>query len=134
MRIALLLICVASIAAFAAPQKSNDSPIGAWRGESKCLVRPSACNDEEALYRFTAGSSPDALRLSANKIVDGKEQSMGADADCRVDAKAHTVHCIVAPAQLTIDLEWKADDMSGQMKRNDGTPWRKLTLHRVNSR
>jgi hypothetical protein len=31
-----------------------DSPIGTWRGQSTCLVKASACRDEDSVYRAPA--------------------------------------------------------------------------------
>ena len=74
-RIALLVVTL--VFAAAAARK----PEGIWRGESACVVRPSACRDEDALYRVSAGGTPDRLRVSGGKIVDGREVSMSALAD-----------------------------------------------------
>src|SRR5215468_4491210 len=54
------------------------SPVGIWRGESKCVVKPSACRDEDSVYRISAVAQAETrVTLSANKIVDGQEVNMG---------------------------------------------------------
>ena len=57
---------------------TDSSPIGTWRGDSICVVKPSACNDEDSKYRFTLkeGTS-DRVELAAAKIVNKKEALMG---------------------------------------------------------
>lgn len=39
-----------------------------------CLVKPSACTDEESVYRISiANRGTAAVAIEANKFVDGKE-------------------------------------------------------------
>ena len=47
--------------------------IGDWRGESICVVKPSACHDEESLYHVSpVPQKPGAFSLKADKIVNGR--------------------------------------------------------------
>jgi len=113
-------------------QDSGETPVGAWRGESKCMVRPSGCNDEDSLYRVSAvKEATDRVRLSANKIVNGKEVNMG-DGECSYDAHTRAMDCPL-PNGNSIHLEWKGNALDGQMTLKDGTPWRRISLHRVGS-
>lgn len=52
---------------------------GKWTGESICQVQPSACHDEKVLYRIAkpTDDSNNVVRITAYKIVDGREVMMG---------------------------------------------------------
>lgn len=111
-------------------RQSADSPVGTWRGESTCVVKPSACHDEDSVYRISeTAQSPNKLTLSGNKIVDGKEINMGSG-ECAYDAKAGTIDCPL-PNGNSIHLEVKGKSMQGTMTLKDGTLWRKISLHKV---
>jgi hypothetical protein len=74
---------MASGARGAPPAPSAHDPselIGTWRGTSTCSDRVAtpACHDEVVIYEFTPGSTPGAVRWSADKVVDGQRQPMGA--------------------------------------------------------
>ena len=108
----------------------TETPVGTWRGESKCLVRPSGCNDEDSLYRFSAsGNAPDKLRLSGNKIVSGREVNMG-DMDCRYNAKGQKIDCPLRNG-ASMHFELSGNTINGTMTLGDGTAWRKISLHKV---
>lgn len=53
--------------------------IGLWRGTSTCTDRVAApaCRDETIVYEFTAGTQPGTVRWAADKVVNGKRESMG---------------------------------------------------------
>jgi hypothetical protein len=69
------------VALGAQPLHAQDSEIlGTWRGTSICVKEAwnSACNDEQVIYDFTAvPGRPDSVSLDAQKLVDGKPESMG---------------------------------------------------------
>src|SRR5215813_10957309 len=68
---------------------------GDWRGDSICQVRESACHDEDSLYHFTkVPGKPGAYSLQADKIVDGKPETMGV-LDCSYDAKGKALECFI---------------------------------------
>jgi hypothetical protein len=53
---------------------------GRWRGQSLCvnLKAAPACKDEQVIYDFApVAGVPDSGTLNADKLVDGKPQSMG---------------------------------------------------------
>src|ERR1700748_2549947 len=50
---------------------------GNWTGNSICQVKESPCHDEEALYIVAKSDAPDKVRVTADKIVDGKPEEMG---------------------------------------------------------
>lgn len=112
-------------------EKPADSPLGTWRGESKCLVKPSACHDEDSIYRISAsGPSQSRVNLSANKLVDGREVNMGSG-DCAYDLRSRSLNCAL-PGGKSIHLEMNGRLIEGNMILQDGTLWRKISLHKVN--
>src|SRR5262249_11881393 len=96
----------------------------------KCVVRPSSCVDEDSLYRVAAiEKSQDKVRLSGNKIVNGREVNMG-DLDCRYDAQTQKIECPM-PNRVSVRFEISDKLMEGKMTMPDGTLWRKISLHKV---
>ena len=62
-----------------AAKHSVSELLGTWRGSSVCTDRVAApaCKDEVIVYEFTAGPKPGTVRWQADKVVDGKRESMG---------------------------------------------------------
>ena len=113
---------------FALASSATNNPVGTWRGESKCLVKPSACRDEDSVYRVSKTDQPDKVNLSANKVVDGREVNMGSG-DCAYDAKAGSLDCPL-PNGNSIHFLIDGDSMEGKFTLRDGTRWRKISLRR----
>ena len=126
-----LLGSTASMWGRQAPSASTTRPEGTWKGESTCLVRPSGCNDEESVYRFSKALQENQVTLSANKIVNGKEINMGTGL-CEYRAAKSVVECPL-PNGSTIHFDVAGDAMQGTMKLKDGKPWRKIRLRRTSS-
>jgi len=83
--------------------------IGVWRGTSVCTDRVAApaCHDEVVVYEMTAGTKEGTVHWKADKVVDGKRQTMGElelafapDDGCWrgefVSPRAHVVWCLTA--------------------------------------
>jgi hypothetical protein len=54
--------------------------VGAWHGTSACVDRQAApaCTDEEVIYEIVVSPGhPEAVTVTADKIVDGKRVPMG---------------------------------------------------------
>jgi hypothetical protein len=81
----LVLLAALAGAGLAAPVAAGEpegaATLGEWRGPSLCTdrVRAPACKDEEVLYHFTpvAGGPEGKVHLKADKLVDGKFETMG---------------------------------------------------------
>jgi hypothetical protein len=132
MKTRILALLVAAIAAYvpAASQtgKSADDSgvlVGDWRGDSICVVRPSACHDEKALYHVKKREGVNAYSLQADKIVDGKPEMMGT-ADCTYAPEKRVLTCTRPNLVLQLNLNDKT--LNGTMNRPDGTVWRNITL------
>jgi len=100
--------------------------IGDWRGDSICVVRPSACHDEKALYQIKkTGDKPNHYTIEAYKIVDGKADDMGA-MECVYASEKHALTCSTPKLLLHLTLDGKS--LTGTMNLLDGTLWRNITL------
>ena len=108
------------------------SPVGDWRGDSICQVRPSACHDEDSLYHVTkTAGKPGQFSLQADKIVDGKPETMGTS-ECSYDAAKQTLDCPLGRA--TVKFTVTDNTMEGVMLLPDKTVWRKITLKKVEAK
>ncbi len=112
-------------------QNTNSSPVGKWRGESLCTVKPSACHDETVVYEITApdANKKDLLVWKADKIVNGEQQNMGT-LDCTYASDTHTVTCDM-PGKGVWSLTINGYTMTGTLKLSDGTLFRKVTAKRA---
>jgi len=50
--------------------------IGAWKGTSICQIKPSACNDEIAVYHVSKGNQPNIYHIVMNKVINEEEEGM----------------------------------------------------------
>src|SRR2546421_8134427 len=51
--------------------------VGNWTGESVCVGNIPSCHDEKVIYRVAKLDEPDKVRITADKIVNGKPETMG---------------------------------------------------------
>ena len=134
-----LLVIVALAAASGAqtaekkPAVANAEPaqalLGDWHGTSLCLVKPSACHDEEALYHVKAlPKQSGKFSVQADKVVNGKPVVMGTT-DCSYDAPKRLLHCEWGRGFL--DLTLQGGHLDGSMFLPDKTRWREIKLTKV---
>lgn len=104
--------------------------VGNWTGDSICLIRPSACHDEKALYKIA--KSPDGstnlVRITACKIVDGREIIMGSS-DWNYDPQKGTLQWDGPHGVWKLVVE--GNSMHGTLTLPDKTIFRRLTLRKV---
>lgn len=83
-----VLLLVGSIVLSMADVPGPEQLIGLWRGTSTCTDRVAApaCQDETIVYEFKAGARPGTVRWAADKVVNGKRESMGDPLDLAYDA------------------------------------------------
>ena len=128
-RAALFLAAVFATTATAQagkPAADDSALVGDWRGDSICVVRPSACNDEKALYHIKQlGGQPSRFSVQADKIVNGQAVNMGT-MECSYAPEKHVVTC--STPKLVIHLTLKGKNLDGTMNLSDGTLWRNITL------
>jgi hypothetical protein len=109
---------------------ANDSRLhGEWRGESICVVRESACHDEDSLYHLTKlAERPGWFCMKLDKIVDGKPVTMGTT-ECSYDSAKQSLTCEFPRGTLRFAIQ--GEKMSGTMNLKDGTLWRKISLKKI---
>ena len=104
----------------------NSSPLGDWRGESICVVRESACHDEDSLYHFTKlAEKPGWFSIKLDKIMNGKAITMGS-MECSYNTAKQSLNCEFPRGVMRFIVS--ANKMEGTMTLPDGTLWRKLSL------
>ena len=124
--LAAILGCVLAhrVSAQAAPA----DPIGTWRGTSLCQVRPSACHDEQVVYRISRTSTRDSLALDGRKIVNGVEEEMGV-LGCTFDAPAGRLTCPIPVGVWRFTI--RGDSLVGELRVRDGTRVRDVRTARA---
>jgi len=50
---------------------------GVWKGDSVCQIKSSPCHDEASVYYVSKGAESKSFQMKMNKMVDGKEETMG---------------------------------------------------------
>ena len=111
--------------------KPDDALVGDWRGDSICVVRPSACVDEKALYHVKKLDQPNRYSMQADKIVNGEPVNMGTT-DCVFAPEKQALTCTLPKG--TIDLALHGARLEGTMTLTDGTLWRNISLAKDQAR
>jgi hypothetical protein len=102
---------------------------GDWRGESICVVRESACHDEDSLYHVAKlAEKPGWISMKLDKIVNGKPVTMGV-MDCSYSAAKQSLTCEFPRGVMRFTVS--DNKMEGTMTLPDGTLWRKITLKKT---
>jgi hypothetical protein len=75
----IVFLVLGSIAVSTAGLPGPEELLGLWRGTSICTDRVAApaCQDETIVYEFKAGTQPGTVLWAADKVVNGKRESMG---------------------------------------------------------
>src|SRR4029077_9965024 len=75
------------------PSLSADAVAGDWHGESICVVRESACRDEDSLYHLIRlAAKPGWYSMKLDKIVNGEPVTMGTQ-ECGYDSIKKSLIC-----------------------------------------
>ena len=93
--IALSAIVTAAVICDAGSKPGDDGSnlVGNWTGESICTGSFPACHDEKVIYRIPkAPDQSGKVTITADKIVDGKPETMGV-LDFKYDAEKSTLVC-----------------------------------------
>jgi len=129
------LVCGVSalpLQAAAPDSKADTALVGDWRGTSICVLRPSACHDEDSLYHVSPiGEKPGRFSMKADKIVDDKPVTMGT-VECGYKPETKTLACDFDKGSLELLVE--GDTMHGTMKLKDGTLWRRISFKKTAKR
>jgi hypothetical protein len=113
------------VAIVLATTTASDALVGDWRGNSICVVRPSSCVDEKALYHVKKLGQPDRYSMQANKIVNGEPVNMGTT-DCVFASEKQTLTCELPKGVIHLTLD--GTRLEGTMHLADGTLWRNISL------
>ena len=109
-----------------APRANQSSLFGDWRGDSICVVRPSACRDEKALYHVgEVRGKPDRVAITFSKIVDARPITLGT-LECAYDQNKNTATCEYPTGVWA--FEFKGNEMSGTLTLADKTLFRRVKL------
>jgi hypothetical protein len=92
---------------------------GAWSGESVCVDKENfpACNDEQVVYHVAAASGKlDTVTIRADKIVNGKPETMGTF-DFIYDQRKQTLTSEFKNSRVHIifELAVKGDTLEGTL-------------------
>ena len=102
---------------------------GTWRGNSECVIKNSACRDEENIYRFSAvASQPGWYSGSGSKVVNRQEVSMGTLA-WQYDATSHTLESKTPNGVFRFVVGDRK--MEGTLVLPDATVYRRIHLAKV---
>jgi hypothetical protein len=134
----VVILCVAALPIGVTPgdgrsthqtASDNSSVLGDWRGESICVVRESACHDEDSLYHVTKlPEKPGWISMKLDKIVNGKPVTMGA-MDCSYSAAKQSLTCEFPRGVMRFSVN--ENKMEGTMTLPDGSLWRKISLKKT---
>ncbi|MFL5617185.1 MAG: hypothetical protein ACJ79A_02180 [Gemmatimonadaceae bacterium] len=108
--------------------QQTPSPVGTWRGTSRCLVRPSPCKDEIVVYRIAAVNASDSQSIDARKTVNGAEEEMGV-LGCRFHPASAQVACGMRNGTWRFDV--RGDSLVGELRLPDGTKFRDVRTARA---
>ena len=113
--------------------QSVKTVLGAWEGESKCMVTDSPCHDEHVLYQIAQDKKdPWQLNMDGYKIIDGNPDFMGT-LSCQYQPKSGALSC-TSSSKENDDWEFHifGDAMSGRLMIDNGkTLYRRIALHKV---
>jgi hypothetical protein len=102
--------------------------VGDWKGESKVLIRNSAAKDEMVIWHVAKAKEAGKLKVSADKIVNGKSVRMG-ELEFKYDKIKKAMICDYAQGVWAVAIE--GDELQGTLTRPDETVFRKVKLARV---
>jgi hypothetical protein len=110
--IALIIVNFSFYHAVASPD--DTLIIGTWKGTSICQVKDSPCHDEMAAYHISKGDKAGTYRFVMNKVVNGKEEDMGA-LDYSYDAAAGTLTHLDTLRKIIWKFKVKGKTMEGTL-------------------
>ena len=94
---------------------STAQPIdGNWKGTSLCQIKNSSCRDEIVVYHISKNSGANSYRVSASKIIEGKENDMGT-LDFSFDPKQKILYLIDSVQQVKWEFKVTGKEMHGTL-------------------
>jgi hypothetical protein len=127
--VAGLLILVAASAA-KADADDESQLFGDWKGESIVVAKSSVAKDEVVVWHIAKAKEPGKVRVTADKIVNGKPITMGTgDWDYDESKKTITWKNKAGVWKLSVD----GDTMKGTLTLTDRTVFRRVSLQKSGS-
>ena len=114
-------------------QPQDAAVLGAWEGESKCMVAGSPCHDEHVIYEIARNETPAGHKIDAYKVVNGAREFMGT-LHCSYNAQKKLLSCTGGNPRMKSDWEYSVsgDKIDGTLVLGDErTLYRKISLHRM---
>jgi hypothetical protein len=109
--------------------------LGTWHGTSACVdrARLPACNNEEVVYEARPrGPGSDSVALRADKVVNGKRESMGELAFVRATPATWVAELHTSRVRGRWVLEVHGDSLTGRLiDLGSNELVRLVALHRV---
>lgn len=110
------------------PAQNDSAVTGVWRGDSICATDGSSCRNERVVYYIkTVPDKPEVMFVRADKIVEGKEITMGAG-EWEYDRAGHTL--VMRTEQRSWRLKFEGNRMEGTLTLADNTVFRRMTLNK----
>ena len=116
------------------PVRPAAAPAGVWKGTSICLQGKPVCKDEVVVYHIAVvPAKPAHFATIMNKLVDGREEQMGA-LDCRYDAPLWLLECPMPADKRPGTWRFRVRDrqLDGELIVPDGSVFRRIQVARVN--
>jgi hypothetical protein len=93
-----------------------------------CQIKDSPCHNEMSVYYVSRGAAPNNFQMKMNKIVDGKEETMGT-VNCRAAADTAVYVCRLNDVS-TWTWRLSKDVLDGELQYR-GQLYRKIHLIRA---
>ncbi|MDQ3820082.1 MAG: hypothetical protein M3362_20725 [Acidobacteriota bacterium] len=90
MILGVIRLSVASVSSSRGQADGVSKLVGNWTGESICTGNLQSCHDEKVIYRVAKTDEPDKVRITADKLVNGKPETMGVF-DFKYDSEKRTL-------------------------------------------
>jgi hypothetical protein len=110
-----------------ASKRVDEDVLGEWKGTSLVQVKDSPARNETVVWHIKKGKSEGKLRVTADKIVNGKAVSMGA-LDFTYDQAQKLLVCRYEQGEWS--LEVKGQKMEGTLTLRDNTILRRVALEK----
>ena len=127
------LLLVVTMAVFSpnasySPAGQGPSFTGVWKGDSVCQIKETPSHDEVSVYYVSKSTELNGFQLKMNKIVEGKEQTLGT-VNCKADSGRASYVCRLNDLSI---WTWRLNKgaLDGEMQYR-GQLYRKIHLIRA---
>lgn len=123
-----ILLLVPNILYPSGTSGTDSSFAGVWKGDSVCQIKDSPCHDETSVYYVSRDADTNNFQMKMNKVVDGKEETMGT-VNCRADSNTALYVCRLNEVS-TWTWRLSKDVLDGELQYR-GQLYRKIHLVRA---